>query len=702
MSRRTTIGGALAGALVLGTLVVPMVANATTTTAFTAGDVVVYRVGDGSTSLSDNAAPVFLDEYASTGTLVRSIALPASDSGSTHELTASGSATSEGQITLSADGRYLMAPGYHKSVGTDSVASTDDVTIARVGADGAVNTTTMLDEFADDNNVRGTASTDGTHIWVSGANGGIGYTTLGSGTFTRLTDENVREVQIAGGQLYVSSDKDDVGISRVGAGTPTTSGQKLANLPGSPESSGDPYGYVLLNLSGGATPDTLYAADSSAGKINKFSLVGGAWKAEGSKSVSHVVGLTGLVDGGRAVLYATSSGSSGTSGTLYTLTDPSGAAAAMSGSATTLATAGSKKAFRGVALAPSTGGAPSPSASPSASATPTGSPSPSTSPGPSTSPSTNPLTPVAWPGSSSIANADGSNVFGEDLSGLYQEGDYQNGGVMWGAQNSGTLWRLVPNGSGGWKPDTANGWASGKTLRYPGGSGTPDDEGVTLTGSGSAGGVFVASERNGDASDSSRLSVLRYDVSGTGTTLTATKEWNLTSDLPSVGSNLGFEGITWVPDSYLTSAGFRDASTGAAYNPNGYGAHGGGVFFLGVEGTGMVYGYVLQDSGAFTRIASISSGMAGVMELQWEPQASRLWIVCDDTCNGQHRTMQVNASGAFATTAVYNRPSGMPNYNNEGFSVAGGGECVSGSKPVYWADDSDDGGHAVRKGSITC
>jgi hypothetical protein len=126
------------------------------------------------------------------------------------------------------------------------------------------------------------------------------------------------------------------------------------------------------------------------------------------------------------------------------------------------------------------------------------------------------------------------------------------------------------------------------------------------------------------------------------------------------------------------------------------------VFFLGVEGTGMIYGYVLQDSGAFTRIASISSGMAAVMELQWEPQSSRLWAVCDDTCDGQHRTMQVNASGAFAITAVYNRPSGMANYNNEGFSVAGADECVTGAKPVYWADDANDAGHAIRKGSITC
>lgn len=303
------------------------------------------------------------------------------------------------------------------------------------------------------------------------------------------------------------------------------------------------------------------------------------------------------------------------------------------------------------------------------------------------------MTPVAWPGGSGVATADGSNVFGEDLSGLYQEGD-----VLWGAQNSGKLWRLVRDGSGGWKPDTSGGWSSGKALRFPGGSGSPDSEGVAAT----ADGVFVASERNGDASGTSRLSVLKYDVSGSGSSLTAAKEWNLTSGLPPTGSNLGLEAITWIPDASLTGAGFKDASTGAAYDPARYGTHNGGVFFVGVEGTGMVHGYVLADSGSYTRVASFSSGMSGVMELQWEPQASRLWAVCDDTCDGRHRTLKIDTAGAFTTVAVYNRPSGMPNYNNEGFALAGADECVAGSKPVYWSGDANDGGHALRRGTISC
>ena len=44
----------------------------------------------------------------------------------------------------------------------------------------------------------------------------------------------------------------------------------------------------------------------------------------------------------------------------------------------------------------------------------------------------------------------------------------------------------------------------------------------------------------------------------------------------------------------------------------------------------------------------------------------------------------------------------MANLNNEGFTLAAADECVAGSKPVYWADDSNTSGHAIRKGTITC
>lgn len=303
----------------------------------------------------------------------------------------------------------------------------------------------------------------------------------------------------------------------------------------------------------------------------------------------------------------------------------------------------------------------------------------------------------AWPGGSSVATADGTNVFGSDLSGLAYDGT----STLWGAQNSGKLWRLVPDGSGGWKPDTTSGWTSGKSVRFPGGSGSPDAEAVAVTGAGASAGVFVGSERDGSASGTSRLSVLRYDVSGSATSLSATREWNLTADLPAVSANGGIEALTFVPDAGLTAAGFR-TSTGATYDPASYPAHFGGIFLVGIETGGAVHGYVLNEAGGITRVTSFASGLAGVMDLEWEPALGTLWAVCDDTCSGKASTFKVAPSGAFTAAAVYDRPSGMPNYNNEGFAIAPQGTCAGDRKPVVWADDGNDGSHALRTGTVSC
>ena len=335
-------------------------------TAFTSGDVVVYRVGDGTTTLGSSGASVSLDEYSPTGTLVQSVPLPTAGNGSNKPLVAGGTATSEGELTLSADGQYLMATGYDSSVGTSglsaSAAATVPRTVARVDSNTIVDTTTALTDFADANNPRSATSSDGTHLWVGGAAGGVRYTTLGSSTSTALTSstfKNVREVSIVGGQLYTSADptKASVTVATVGTGLPTSGTQTPTDLPGIPTTT-QPYEYVLLTLGSGAGPDTVYLADDASpgatatATIDKFSRSGSTWVAEGSVTVGNVLGLTGSVVNGQAVLYATSSANSGQGGTLTKVVDSAGAGATMSATSTLLATAPANEAFRGVAFAP--------------------------------------------------------------------------------------------------------------------------------------------------------------------------------------------------------------------------------------------------------------------------------------------------------------------------------------------------------------
>jgi hypothetical protein len=315
------------------------------------------------------------------------------------------------------------------------------------------------------------------------------------------------------------------------------------------------------------------------------------------------------------------------------------------------------------------------------------------------------LVTAPWPGSADVATVDVQNELGGNMSGLAFEAT-ANGDVLWAVKNGvGGLFKLVNDGTN-WVSDSADGWENGKVLHYADGTGDVDAEGVALTDAGAAGGIFVASERNNDGGGS-RLSVLRYDASRAGTHLSASVEWNLTADLPTVGANEGLEAIAWVPDEVLVADGLLDESTNAAYNPANYDNHAGGLFFVGVEKGGAIYAYALnQANGDYHRVATIASGFPGVMELEFEAESGSLWAICDDGCDGRSAVLDIAQQGAsdgrFVVSTVFERPASMPNLNNEGFAIAPQSECVAGAKAVFWADDANTDGFAIRAGSLDC
>ena len=151
---------------------------------FTAGNVVVYRVGSGTGSLMDTGNPVFLDEYTPAGTLVQSVQMPTTGTGASRRLVASGSATAEGELTRSADGLYLVATGYDAAIphitglpGTTSSAVAR--TVARIACDGTIDTTTALTDAGSDGGPKSAVTNDGSTFWFAGATG-IRYTVLGN------------------------------------------------------------------------------------------------------------------------------------------------------------------------------------------------------------------------------------------------------------------------------------------------------------------------------------------------------------------------------------------------------------------------------------------------------------------------------------------------------------------------------------------
>lgn len=312
-----------------------------------------------------------------------------------------------------------------------------------------------------------------------------------------------------------------------------------------------------------------------------------------------------------------------------------------------------------------------------------------------------------WDGPADVRVVDAPNRFGQDMSGLvYEQTASTERGILWAVNNgTGVLFRLLWNGDA-WTP-AAGPWLDGKALRYPDGTGTVDAEGVTIVDGDSAGGVYVASERNNAASGVSRPSVLRYDVAGEGSTLTATHEWNLSGTVGAIGANAGLEGIAWVPDAKLVEDGFVDQSTGLAYDPATYPGHGDGLFFVGVEADGKVYAVALNDDGTYAKVAEINPGLSMVAEVAYDAATGLLWAVCDDACAGQSVVLEVASEGPFAgsfvPTRAFENPIGMlDSIANEGFTIATADQCIDGTVPVFYADDSQTGGHALREAALNC
>lgn len=336
------------------------------------GNLVVYRVGDGAGGLVNTGNAVFIDEYTPSGTLVQSIAMPTTSSGSNKQLIASGTATSEGMLTVSPNGQFVTVTGYARDIGgvgslsgTTSAAVNRSVGIITVSS-GAVDSSTALTNWTSGNNPRSAATTNGTDIWLAGGTNGVSHTNKGATTATTglTTLGNVRQVNVFNNQLYASNDStsgNTVILGTVGSGLPTTGVQTYTSLPGfithASTPSASAYSFFFADLSTSvAGLDTLYVADDSALALTKYSLVSGNWTANGTVGVDadDYRGITGAVSGSTVTLFATRKGGSGATGggELVSLADSSGHNGAFSGAPTLLATAAANTAFRGVGHIP--------------------------------------------------------------------------------------------------------------------------------------------------------------------------------------------------------------------------------------------------------------------------------------------------------------------------------------------------------------
>ena len=270
----------------------------------------VLRVGDGTVALSSAATPVFVDERMVDGTLVSTIALPTAAAGTNHPLTISGASTSEGALSLSANGKFLTLAGYAAPPGTPMISSSMSASaprvVGRIDASGVVDTSTVVLGAFDGNNVRSAVSTDGMGFWVAGSGGstgGVWFVAFGTvgGIRVLANPPTVRVVDLFAGQLYASSNSGaNADVFLVGNGMPAVAGQVATTLPGMPASGiPSPFAFAFFDQSA-AVPgiDTLYVADDRAppiGGVQKWVFDGTIWKLIATFSVlQNPVGFRGL------------------------------------------------------------------------------------------------------------------------------------------------------------------------------------------------------------------------------------------------------------------------------------------------------------------------------------------------------------------------------------------------------------------------
>ena len=319
---------------------------------FTPGNIVVVRIGDGSIALTNASALVFLDEYTPAGVLVQSIQLPTTLSGSNRRFVVSGTATSEGNLTLSGDKRYLTLGGYDTTTGIASVAGVAGIPrdIALVDYNGNINTSTYFSDGFTVSSIRGTYTLDGSYFWAAGTSTGtagcVRYITLGGTSSVQVssTANNSRFVYAYNNQLYVSSGSGAfTGVNQVGTGLPIVTGTVITNLINTVTGS-SPYGFAF-------SPDgnTCYVADdrtiASSGGLQKWTYNGSAWSLAYLLNSGISTGCRSLAvnfSGSNPVIYTSNNTQ------LATVTD-----AGASSTFTVLTTAVTNTVFRGIAFAPS-------------------------------------------------------------------------------------------------------------------------------------------------------------------------------------------------------------------------------------------------------------------------------------------------------------------------------------------------------------
>ena len=238
---------------------------------FAATNLLLFRVGDGTNTLTNSTGPISLLEITRSGSVVQTINI------ATNSLQVSGTATSEGQMSLSPDGSILTIAGYVPPfAGSGSLSGRAATNAPRgyvtVNASGTVSSSTILSNAYSTDNIRSGVTGDGSAFWFTGSSGsGSGIMAFSGGATNQIADINSRVIKIYNNDLYYSTGSGVRGIYRI-SGTPTSSNAApVSVLTGVSGQGSSPYDFALS-----ADGNTMYVADDGIG-VQKFTFDGSAW-----------------------------------------------------------------------------------------------------------------------------------------------------------------------------------------------------------------------------------------------------------------------------------------------------------------------------------------------------------------------------------------------------------------------------------------
>jgi PEP-CTERM motif len=288
--------------------------------AFTSGDLAVFEAAASTSNTTGSI--VELNTTTAGQAAVQTIAIDGSATAA-NPLRFSGSASSTGYLSHTADGSLLTFTGVNTSTATGNVNGITAKGVGTLNASGNFNLAATYTSIASGSPQARSATSLDNSSWYISDQSGI-YT---NGATAPSPTANTRGIKPFGGSVYTlqaSSVATTISIGTVSLPT----GGSITGLPDLTNDANAVDFYMVSSGSNGSAFDILYILDDTSatvGAIDKFSLVSGSWVSNGSYTTTFGgFGLAATTGANGESLFVTTGNGASTANSVIDLTDTDG------------------------------------------------------------------------------------------------------------------------------------------------------------------------------------------------------------------------------------------------------------------------------------------------------------------------------------------------------------------------------------------